>query len=84
MSEHHMLFNEQPSIFSPILDILVIMAHDTRSPLISMAIILKFLSRGDYRGITDENVKNNLDDCYIRIIRLMEIIAELKCSNTRS
>jgi hypothetical protein len=81
MSERHLLFNEQSSISSLILNTLMRMSHEKGSPLISMAVILKLLSRWDYGGVADQHTKNKFDDLYIRMIRLIEILAEMKHSS---
>jgi len=53
-----------------ILNMLMVVCHDIRSPLISMAATLKLLIRG-VSGRTDERASNALKDLYERIMRLI-------------
>ena len=53
-----------------VLNMLMVMSHDIRSPLISMAATLKLLTKGVYGGI-DESVKNTLNDLSGRVGRLI-------------
>jgi signal transduction histidine kinase len=53
-----------------ILNMLVVVAHDIRSPLVSMAATLKLLLRGLY-GKMDESVKNTMNDLHSRVNKLL-------------
>ena len=62
--ERIQILNEQ------ILNMLMLIAHDIRSPLISMGATLKLLARGIYGEMEDE-VRNSLDDLCNRIKMLL-------------
>lgn len=53
-----------------ILNMLMVVTHDIRSPLISMGATLKLLQKGVY-GKTDQSVKNTLNDLYSRVNKLI-------------
>jgi signal transduction histidine kinase len=53
-----------------ILNMLLVVSHDIRSPLISIAATLKLLHKGVY-GKTGESVRNTLNDLYARVNRLL-------------
>ena len=53
-----------------ILNMLMVVSHDIRSPLLSMAATLKLLHKGVY-GKTGESVRNTLNDLYARVNRLL-------------
>jgi len=53
-----------------ILNMLLAISHDLRSPLISIGATLKLLGKGIY-GTMDESVKNTLNDLHSRITRLI-------------
>ena len=55
-----------------ILNMLKIMSHDIRSPLISMFATLKLLQRGNY-GSMDESVSNTVKDLTVRVQRILGI-----------
>ncbi|MGK2906455.1 MAG: sensor histidine kinase [Desulfuromonadales bacterium] len=55
-----------------ILNMLKIMSHDIRSPLITMSATLKLLMRGNY-GIMDESVANTVKDLATRVQRILGI-----------
>jgi len=55
-----------------ILQMLKIMSHDIRSPLISIAAILKLLQRGSF-GKIDGSVNNTVNDLSIRICHILGI-----------
>jgi PAS domain S-box-containing protein len=53
-----------------ILNMLRIMSHDIRSPLIAMSATLKLLQRGSY-GEMDESVANTIKDLSVRVKRIL-------------
>jgi len=55
-----------------ILNMLKIMSHDIRSPLVSMAATLKLLQRGSF-GRMDDSVANTLHDLSIRVTNILGI-----------
>lgn len=55
-----------------ILNMLKIMSHDIRSPLVSMAATLKLLQRGSF-GRMDDSVVNTLHDLSIRVTNILGI-----------
>lgn len=55
-----------------ILNMLMVMSHDIRSPLVSVGATLKLLNRGFY-GRMDESVGNTLHDLYGRVAKLIGI-----------
>lgn len=55
-----------------VLDAVALMAHDIRSPLVSMAAMVKLILRGAYGG-TDGPLGNVLSDLYLGIGRLIGI-----------
>jgi len=55
-----------------ILNMLKIMSHDIRSPLVSMAATLKLLQRGSY-GRMDDSVANTLQDLSVRVRHILGI-----------
>lgn len=55
-----------------ILNMLMIMSHDIRSPLLSMFATLKLLQRGSY-GSMDESVTNTVKDLAVRVQRVLGI-----------
>jgi light-regulated signal transduction histidine kinase (bacteriophytochrome) len=58
-----------------IMNMLEIMSHDIREPLISISATLKLLSRG-YYGKMDEGVANNLKDLLSKTVGLIGITEE--------
>ena len=58
-----------------IMNMLKIMSHDIREPLISISATLKLLSRG-YYGKMDEGVANNMKDLLSKTVGLIEITEE--------
>ena len=58
-----------------ILNMLKIMSHDIREPLISISATLKLLNRG-YYGKMDEGVANNLNDLLSKTVGLIGITEE--------
>ena len=58
-----------------IMNMLKIMSHDIREPLISISATLKLLSRG-YYGKMDEGVANNLKDLLSKTVGLIGITEE--------
>lgn len=58
-----------------VLDMLMIMSHDIRGPLVSMAATLKLLQRGSF-GRMDESVHNTVSDLMARIRNLISIAEE--------
>ena len=59
-----------------VLNLLMMMSHDTRSGLVSMAAILKPLSRCAYGEIADQTIKTVLSDLYSRILNLIGILED--------
>lgn len=55
-----------------ILNMLKIMAHDIRSPLLTMSATLKLLQRGNY-GALDESANNTVKDLVTRVDRILGI-----------
>ncbi len=55
-----------------ILNMLMVVSHDLRSPLVSVEATLKLLIRGIY-GKMDESVKNTVNDLYGRVEKLLGI-----------
>lgn len=55
-----------------ILNMLKIMSHDIRSPLLSMFATLKLLQRGNY-GSMDESVSNTVKDLTVRVQKILGI-----------
>ncbi len=55
-----------------ILNMLMVMSHDVRGPLVSMAATLKLLLRGSF-GRMDESVWNTIDDLLSRVRHLIGI-----------
>jgi len=53
-----------------ILQMLMLMSHDIRGPLVAMAATLKLLIRGSYGGM-DESVTNTLKDLMSRVVQLL-------------
>ena len=58
-----------------ILQMLMLMSHDIRGPLVALAATLKLLLRGSY-GNMDESVKNTVGDLQGRVIRLLGVAEE--------
>jgi len=58
-----------------LLDILAVMSHDIRGPLVSIGAALKLLKRGAY-GSIDESVGNTLTDLYGRVVSLIGLAEE--------
>ena len=58
-----------------ILQMLMLMSHDVRGPLVAMAATLKLLIRGSY-GRMDESVANTLKDLLSRVIQLLGFAEE--------
>ncbi len=58
-----------------VLDMLMIMSHDIRGPLVSMAATLKLLLRGSF-GRMDESVWNTVSDLMARVRNLIGIAEE--------
>ncbi len=63
------------SIDEQILNMLKVMSHDIRGPLVSMSAILKLLNRG-YYGKMDEGVANSLNGLLSNTIALIGIVEE--------
>lgn len=55
-----------------ILHMLMVVSHDIRGPLVSMAATLKLLQRGSYGGM-DESVANTVRDLLSRVVQLIGI-----------
>jgi signal transduction histidine kinase len=55
-----------------ILQLLMLMSHDLRGPLVALAATLKLLLRGSY-GNMDESVRNTVQDLQGRVIRLLGV-----------
>jgi PAS domain S-box-containing protein len=58
-----------------ILRMLSIATHDMRSPIVSIALTIKLLSRGRF-GEVSKSVKQTLNDVFNRMIRLEKIVGE--------
>jgi len=58
-----------------VMNMLMVVSHDMRSPLISMAATLKLLTKGIYGGV-DESVKNTLNDLSGRVARLIGAVED--------
>ncbi len=58
-----------------ILRMLSIATHDMRSPIVSVALTIKLLSRGRF-GEVSKSVKQTLNDVYHRMLRLERIVGE--------
>jgi signal transduction histidine kinase len=58
-----------------ILDMLMVMSHDIRGPLVAIAAALKLLKRGAY-GSIDQSVENTLTDLYGRVVALIGLAEE--------
>ena len=59
-----------------VLNVLMMMSHDTRSGLVSMAAILKLVNRGAYGELTDQTIKTVLSDLYNRILNTIGILED--------
>jgi PAS domain S-box-containing protein len=72
-----------------ILRMLSIATHDMRSPIVSIASIIKLLARGRF-GEVSESVTQTLDDVFDRLIKLEKMVGEyltkssVMCSNENS
>jgi signal transduction histidine kinase len=62
--------DERKRLNENILNMLKIMSHDIRSPLVSMAATLKLLQRGSY-GRMDESVANTVKDLSVRVNQIL-------------
>jgi PAS domain S-box-containing protein len=58
-----------------ILQLLMLMSHDIRGPLVSMAATLKLLIRGTY-GHMDTSVANTVNDLLTRVARLLGVVED--------
>ena len=65
-------FDERKRLNENILNMLKIMSHDIRSPLVSMAATLKLLQRGSY-GNMDDSVANTVKDLFFRVKQILGI-----------
>lgn len=63
---------EIKSLGDNILNMLKIMSHDIRSPLLTMSATLKLLQRGNY-GSIDESAMNTVKDLIVRVERILGI-----------
>jgi signal transduction histidine kinase len=58
-----------------ILQMLMLMSHDIRGPLVALAATMKLLLRGSY-GNMDERVRNTAEDLQGRIVRLLRQVED--------
>jgi PAS domain S-box-containing protein len=67
--------SERKKLEKHILQMLTIATHDMRSPIVSVASIIKLLARGRF-GVVSESVKVTLNDVFNRLIKLEKIVGD--------
>jgi PAS domain S-box-containing protein len=67
--------SERKKLEKHILQMLSIATHDMRSPIVSVASIIKLLARGRF-GAVSESVKVTLNDVFNRMMKLEKIVEE--------
>jgi PAS domain S-box-containing protein len=67
--------SERKKLEKNILQMLSIATHDMRSPIVSIASIIKLLARGRF-GEVSESVKQTLNDVFNRMIKLEQIVGD--------
>lgn len=75
---HGLLIHYNQQLVSHILEMLTIASHDLRSPLNSIAIGIKIISKGIY-GKLDPIIQNEVDKLYHRTQRLLGIMENYLC-----
>lgn len=73
------ILSHDDSTHSEVSHILMVMSHDIRGSLLTMAAALKLLDR-DYYGKMEKEVKNTLADLYGRILKLIRTSEDFLCN----